>query len=868
MDSNNAIILLQGGWVGECSAEFNDIMMNLSHLIAQERKSESENIEDIKTKLRDKSWILIDPGLEVDNIRKDQYGGLRVLDELIGEGLSPDKKKPRFIVLSLDSSETFFNKRFVGRNLFREQKYSRLCGDTHDVFYLKMPFEIGRLEDILLDRDEAYFQCWTRYFRESRFKSLFSPNLPFTIALLDDEPKDVEKALQEAFNEIKVKLTKDEGELLSDPSYQALLKVFNKTQCQEFRNGRESNELQDHDIDLYLVDLFFQEESGAQEGRHPQDVSARDPRMMGFELIEKIRRVREDAKIVALTRFKQEDKIIESIRRGANWFVEKEQAQNGLSVDNLIPVICNLYDEEAQREWERKDIGSGPDKRIDKKIDDRSGWINSLKEKEKEAKLKILSGLFRDFERITIIDRVKGGLSGGDTLFVQPERWRDGTSDPQTVKAVKIGERFELFYEKRHYEEIIDGYLDSFIGRVKGEMVQEADFAGIMYTSVGTSENYKERSLYPSPLKDYIKRKVKEGAEKELEDSVEKFLDTLLKPLHGTPRKKKLHEEKNTILDFYWEVLPAWWRTKPENCDKKQVEKLLNDPRGRKGKKVNLKLENIQIGHDDGYLSLYEVNKLKKEIKLCLNASPGKKKIDVFMKEEDVTILRIEDFLKDTLEKRVFVHPLPEIRELKRIGSPLECLRTTVDYDDEIHFSRIHGDFNLGNVLLTFDKEDKVDNYWLIDFSKTKEESHTAFDFTKLELEIRTQILADLLGRLIQEKLIEKALPETELYKEVLLSVYEIETGKELSDKIVADPVKRLYRVIGKIRQMAIHEWGLSPKEYFLSLYLYSISALKFKNLRDKNINRYAPLPAAIAYVTAAGCARRLKESFGLWGDE
>lgn len=875
MDSNNAIILLRGGREAECSSEINDVVRNLTYLLGKKRKNGPQKMEEIEKRLKKKewSWILIDPYLEVSEIPKDQYGGLRVLDEFLNEGTSSDKNKPNFIVLSLDSSETFFDRRFIGKILFR--KYSSL-NEAENVFYLRMPFEINTLQ-LILNRCEAYSSSWACYFRKSRFESLFSSNLPFTIALLDDQPEEVEDALCEALESIDVRLIWDENELSSDASYQALLKVFDKGQCEEFLKEKQIKKLQDHDIDLYLVDLFFEEESQAYKAEHPpQDIPVSDSSMKGLRLIERIRRLREDAKIVALTRFKQQDKIIHSIRRGANWFFHKEPKNGDLSLDGLINVICSLYDNEMVDKARVEALELDKDDNKDDRIVDETGWILDLKEKEGdtayEAKKQILESLFlEEFNRITIIDRAKGGLSGGDTLFVRPEKKKDGSPDPQTVKVVKIGERFELFYEKRNYEEIIDRCLDSFIGRVKGDMAEKGDFAGVMYTSVGTSENYKEPSSYPKPLKDYIERKVqKKGAEEELEKSVEELLFTLLKPLHGTPRKEKIHKpdpqdkehaNKKTISDFYWEILPAWWRVQSKDFNLKpdQFVRLLNDPRCRKDKRLILRPQDLLAVNAGDKFTLYEVNKGKQELKLCLASSRGKKKIDVF--KDRTAKPKITEFLTQLLETQVFVPPLPKFGDLEKIEPPLKHFINILDkYNDEIHVSRIHGDFNLGNILYTLDKENKVDNYWLIDFSKTKQEGHTAFDFTKLELEIRTQILANVLGGSVQDRLMEKPQGETELYTEVLKDVYDAEIGEKPIEK--PESARRLYGLISKIRRIAIHEWGLSPKEYFLSLYLYSLSALKFKNLRNKNINRYAPLPAAIAYVTAAACAHRLKESF------
>ena len=63
----------------------------------------------------------------------------------------------------------------------------------------------------------------------------------------------------------------------------------------------------------------------------------------------------------------------------------------------------------------------------------------------------------------------------------------------------------------------------------------------------------------------------------------------------------------------------------------------------------------------------------------------------------------------------------------------------------------IHGDLNLTNILMSGTDKKVVDmdpgaiDYWLVDFAKSEEKGHTAFDFVKIEINIKLNILSEIL---------------------------------------------------------------------------------------------------------------------------
>ena len=201
-----------------------------------------------------------------------------------------------------------------------------------------------------------------------------------------------------------------------------------------------------------------------------------------------------------------------------------------------------------------------------------------------------------------------------------------------------------------------------------------------------------------------------------------------------------------------------------------------------------------------------------------------------------------------------------------------------------INCSTIHGDLNLTNILMSGTEKDVVDmpvktiDYWLVDFAKTVQEGHTAFDFIAIEIGIKNRILSlvfhdiannlEWLGynrtdvyRLIARayKLLEgfmsfrKSFPDEsekeKLYNNILSL---IEEDKHIIRTILGEQrIKYIFFIINKLRSIALKEVELTEEEYLYSIIFYHITTIKFEDLaKPKNI-KSAPIPILIAYISA-----------------
>jgi CheY-like chemotaxis protein len=211
---------------------------------------------------------------------------------------------------------------------------------------------------------------------------------------------------------------------------------------------------------------------------------------------------------------------------------------------------------------------------------------------------------------------------------------------------------------------------------------------------------------------------------------------------------------------------------------------------------------------------------------------------------------------------------------------PIGFLEKRISYATRVDMtrSRIHGDLNLDNILISGDGT-RAAASWLIDFAKTQPLGHTAFDFVKLEVELRTQILSDFLCNEIDREIGRGAISREDAYREwlgkwlgwemnlpyppPLDGNYQrqiIEGLEKWLDDGVPPEQAYLLATILSIRSLASCKVGILYEEYLYSLFFYSLAALKFPNLVDREKSASAPLPRLMAYLHAAvACSRIAK---------
>lgn len=167
-----------------------------------------------------------------------------------------------------------------------------------------------------------------------------------------------------------------------------------------------------------------------------------------------------------------------------------------------------------------------------------------------------------------------------------------------------------------------------------------------------------------------------------------------------------------------------------------------------------------------------------------------------------------------------------------------------------LHSSIIHGDLNLGNVLVDASADEDQPQPLLIDFEWTEAGGHTAFDLVKLEVEYRRKVLAGAVERVEQLLLLETALfhallPESPTLHRLLAAVQ--------LDAALADA----YTFITAVREIAL-ELALTMHEYYLGLVAYAIATLKWEvsfSAPEQAPGQSLGLSPAVAAYACAACA-------------
>lgn len=163
--------------------------------------------------------------------------------------------------------------------------------------------------------------------------------------------------------------------------------------------------------------------------------------------------------------------------------------------------------------------------------------------------------------------------------------------------------------------------------------------------------------------------------------------------------------------------------------------------------------------------------------------------------------------------------------------------------------SVIHGDLNLTNVLV-----DGNQWPWVIDFASARE-GHTAIDFARLEVEIRTRILAKEVT-LASFIAFENRLWDAKKMKGDADGFYKGSPTLPFGGAEKRAELRKAFAAIYRIRQLASQ--FVSWKEYATSVFFFSLSCLKFKNLSTETAGH--PRPWQFAFLTAAFALRELVE--------
>ncbi|WP_129631438.1 phosphotransferase [Candidatus Oscillochloris fontis] len=253
---------------------------------------------------------------------------------------------------------------------------------------------------------------------------------------------------------------------------------------------------------------------------------------------------------------------------------------------------------------------------------------------------------------------------------------------------------------------------------------------------------------------------------------------------------------------------------------------------------------------------------------------PVAARIELIIPAEDVAHVRAALLQEAPLEAQVVQtrytllydqierHGLRQVENLvgQNLADPLAIYATLLDTPISLHTSIIHGDLNLGNILMREYGPNGIGGVtaWLIDFDQTRPGGHTVFDLVKLEMEYKLHILSHRLRSRVDVLRLEAALHAA------LTNPSDVERYLDRDHELV-----RAYEFILRLRQLALKPvkgGGPRPYEYYLGLIGYGLAALKYRNLYDQGRERWVqpqariePL-ASVAYLSAAYAATVIEQ--------
>jgi hypothetical protein len=436
----------------------------------------------------------------------------------------------------------------------------------------------------------------------------------------------------------------------------------------------------------------------------------------------------------------------------------------------------------------------------------------------------LLQALFENYARVVVQTRFTSGYSGARTLLVQPFHY-DGRADAHTI--VKFAARSMIQAEYANYQTFVRQTLPPITGRILGPpvVVRGEDDAVIQYTFVGTPGSA------PVSLRSHA----------------------LEQPAQETAR---LIEER-----LFSTFGPAWWMQRRPYVFHlgQEYDRLLP---------VHLLLETVGMSQDARVISgdllqvkqlnpgdvvriegamVSEVRAQRRTATLIWPAFPGSSPLRIryhnihpasFVKGRKVhgiyglVAASRPDLLQEEVRK---AFPSADLNSNwltiagRKLVNPLNHFEDLLHYQLQGTRSVIHGDLNLENILVG-----PGDLVWLIDFASTRE-GHTLFDFARLEVELTTQVVAEILSR------------RESWMGDFLIVLDELHGNVDSLD----GPLGEIYLLLNAVRSIARRCFydPADSSEFYKALLLAYLGCLKFTNLDQLS---WAPMSKALAFLAAA----------------
>jgi hypothetical protein len=516
------------------------------------------------------------------------------------------------------------------------------------------------------------------------------------------------------------------------------------------------------------------------------------------------------------------------------------------------------------------------------------------------------------------VTRRLGGLSGARNFEVNPNS--DATTGATHI--VKVGSPFQISTEFANYQEIIAPRLPNFVGRIESaEVCHGIDGPGLGAARVTIAGTPRQRLM---TLREFIELGLQESWESgRLSDALDRIGRNLLEPLYG-PTKKAAATD---YLSAFGCLLPCWVELDfrdpdelggtpaivgplPSECSGLQYYlPRLWDLKNRLEQSADVPVVLDQwpvwetVEGSDAVLQLYErVSKLR----IKLRVPPDQQRVlrdprlhrgrpvrVAAAQSKESPALWVWDCLHDEVSRAASPlwpnerDPLRKIRDAggcpPDAGCPIEYLRNWINKPTlgQAREGPVHGDLNLDNLLVSVQPGGRGVDVWLVDFMNAAAAGAVASDLVKLDVEIRTQLLADTLyaaaanvdpgeATLLALRAFgvwERGLPAVLEREDVGYDVHVLAPLRSLAAG--DDSARTLLRVLEQPRVRSL--WGLvehwrrrvasalvGTEEYVHGTFAYACSCMRFGNLVDPARHPSAPLPRLLAYVMACIAMERI----------
>lgn len=454
----------------------------------------------------------------------------------------------------------------------------------------------------------------------------------------------------------------------------------------------------------------------------------------------------------------------------------------------------------------------------------------------------VLEAMFADYERVVIKRELGGGLSGGRVLAVRPIP-RGNTGELQTV--VKLAAISLIEKEWRAYQQYIARRLTNIADILEPPtLLSHIGWGGLKYLMAGGG------AFSISSLLDYCRRADITAS------NVRDLANRLIRIMYNIWGQASPISEFR-LSESYDHLLPVSLLIKqviqPEDKkptlispDTPQLESIQLETLvkiiGFAVKKVDLVNDTVTLKPPPSTKKNVPLVRISGQIDTL--ASYG---ADQTLQESLIGVIletrnsRLQTEINHAIGLPDETGSLPVPGEPHHLRHPLQALPTYLMQSRDVKIAPIHGDFNLENILI----EVETNHIYLIDFAEARRD-HVLHDFLRFETEIMTKLVAEIIHR-------HKLNPAQTLnyfYHQLESS---LKLGAIISEKSVPDlthpDLAKPFALLKVLREAA--RQYLPPDdytEYYQSLFLYLLGAMKFDNLNTPTDLAGRSIPKQVAF--------------------